>query len=192
MPVKDYSNTVIYKISCGDEEYYGHTTNFTNRKYAHKHSSVTETSKKYNLPLYQKIRSIGGWKTAEMSPVEIYPCNSAIEASIREQYWINLMNPTLNKIAAKGPSPQEYYELNKEKMDIQSKVWAKEHPDKMAQYDRKYKKNNPEKVKQTRKKYYYGHLDEVREKARLYIKNKREKMTEEEKEECRKKRRKQF
>ena len=36
----DYSNTIIYKIFCKDETvndvYVGHTTNFIQRKYAHK------------------------------------------------------------------------------------------------------------------------------------------------------------
>ena len=40
----DYSNTIIYKISCKDiaikEVYVGHTTNFVQRKHTHKQSCI--------------------------------------------------------------------------------------------------------------------------------------------------------
>jgi predicted GIY-YIG superfamily endonuclease len=46
-----YENTVIYKIVCNDltitEIYVGHTTNFTKRKYKHKHDCKTKMNKKY-------------------------------------------------------------------------------------------------------------------------------------------------
>ena len=60
----DYTNTIIYKLVCIDinikELYVGHTTNFTKRKYAHKYGCNNETSKKYNLHVYQFIRNNGG------------------------------------------------------------------------------------------------------------------------------------
>ena len=40
----DYSNTIIYKITCKDptvnEVYVGHTTNFVQRKYSHKQNCI--------------------------------------------------------------------------------------------------------------------------------------------------------
>ena len=48
----DYSNTIFYKISCKnpsiDDIYIGHTTNFVQRKYAHKQSCSNDKSKKNN------------------------------------------------------------------------------------------------------------------------------------------------
>ena len=42
----DYSNTIIYKITCNDstvtDKYVGHTTNFVQRKYAHKDGCTNE------------------------------------------------------------------------------------------------------------------------------------------------------
>ena len=44
----DYSNTVIYKIMCKDPDitdvYVGHTTNFLQRKIAHKYSCMNKTT----------------------------------------------------------------------------------------------------------------------------------------------------
>ena len=44
----DYSNTIFYKIYCKDESinelYIGHTTNFVQRKHAHKNSCNNEKS----------------------------------------------------------------------------------------------------------------------------------------------------
>ena len=47
----DYSNTVIYKITCKDQNisdlYVGNTTNFVQRKHAHKQSCTNEKSVNY-------------------------------------------------------------------------------------------------------------------------------------------------
>ena len=44
----DYSNTIIYKITCNDTNvsdlYVGHTTNFIERKRGHKYSCVNNVS----------------------------------------------------------------------------------------------------------------------------------------------------
>ena len=47
----DYSNTIIYKIFCKDPEikdiYIGHTTNFVQRKYAHKNNCSNDKFLKF-------------------------------------------------------------------------------------------------------------------------------------------------
>ena len=47
----DYSNTVIYKITCRDlnikDLYVGHTTNFVQRKYSHKQSCINSKNINY-------------------------------------------------------------------------------------------------------------------------------------------------
>ena len=44
----DYSNTIIYKITCKNvlvnDVYVGHTTNFVQRKYAHKQGCINKKS----------------------------------------------------------------------------------------------------------------------------------------------------
>jgi hypothetical protein len=85
MPKKaiNYENTIIYKIICLDDPsfiYVGHTSEFTQRKHAHKKESL-----KSELKLYQMIRASGGWDGACMTPIKVYPCKSSIEARIEEE-----------------------------------------------------------------------------------------------------------
>ena len=96
----DYSNTIIYKITCKDSNikdvYVGHTTNFVQRKHAHKQSCINEKSTNYNCKLYQVIRNNGGWDNWSMIEIEKYPCNDGNEARARERYWCETLNATLN------------------------------------------------------------------------------------------------
>ena len=59
----DYSNTIIYKITCKDPEikdvYVGHTTNFVQRKHAHKQSCNNQKSSNYDCKLYNTMRERG-------------------------------------------------------------------------------------------------------------------------------------
>jgi predicted GIY-YIG superfamily endonuclease len=59
----DYSNTLFYKIFCKDvsitDLYIGHTTNFVQRKSAHKQSCVNPKSANHNFKLYTVIRENG-------------------------------------------------------------------------------------------------------------------------------------
>ena len=52
--VIDYSNTIIYKIMCKDplicDIYVGHTTNFSQKKYAHKNE--LQSNKKNTISYY--------------------------------------------------------------------------------------------------------------------------------------------
>ena len=61
----DYSNTIIYKITCNDvninDVYVGHTINFVQRKHAHKQNCINEKSPNYKCKLYEAIRNNGGW-----------------------------------------------------------------------------------------------------------------------------------
>ena len=92
----DYSKLVIYKIKCNDESvldfYVGSTTNFRSRKCSHKSSCETDKQK-----VYEMIRSNGGWINWTMVELELYPCNSSIEARIREEYWRESLQSSLNQ-----------------------------------------------------------------------------------------------
>ena len=84
MPRKpiNYENTVIYKIVCLDIPsfvYVGNTTEFVQRKHAHKKESVAS-----ELKLYQTIRASGGWQRCEMIPLKKFACTSSIDAQIEE------------------------------------------------------------------------------------------------------------
>ena len=66
----DYSNTIIYKITCCDETikdvYVGHTTNFVQRKHAHKQGCNNPKSSNYDCKLYNTMRERGGWNNWKM------------------------------------------------------------------------------------------------------------------------------
>ena len=81
MPRKaiNYDNTVIYKIVCPNFVFVGHTTEYVQRKHAHKRESLKSETK-----LYQMIRDSGGWDGACMIPIKKFPCKSSIEAQIEE------------------------------------------------------------------------------------------------------------
>ena len=96
----DYSNTIIYKIICKDplitDAYVGHTTNFVQRKYAHKQACNNIKSLCYNLKLYKTIRENGNWCNWEMTIVNFYNCKDHLEARQKEQEYFISLNATLN------------------------------------------------------------------------------------------------
>ena len=98
----DYSNTIIYKITCKDagikDVYVGHTTNFVQRKHAHKQSCINAKSSNHKCKLYTIIREHGGWKNWTMEIVNFFNCNDHYEARIKEQEYFILLNATLNSI----------------------------------------------------------------------------------------------
>ncbi len=98
-----YNNFCIYKIhhkDYPDNFYIGSTTNFSQRKSAHKKNVNNKSSKKYHYPLYQYIRSLGGWGNFNCIIYEKYPCNTKHEGLKREQEIITELNATLNNMKA--------------------------------------------------------------------------------------------
>ena len=125
MPKKeiDFSKTVIYKISCKDVNikkfYIGHTTNFIKRKSGHKTDcNSNNNSKNTNIFIYTFIRDNGGWDNWNMEVIEIFPCKNINEASIRERYWIDTLNSSLNvKIPSRSKKEyQKEYDKNRREL----------------------------------------------------------------------------
>ena len=98
----DYSNTIIYKITCRDplikDLYVGHTTNFVQRKHAHKQSCNNEKSSNYKLKLYETIRNNGNWENWKMEIINFFECKNHYEARKKEQEYFISLNATLNSI----------------------------------------------------------------------------------------------
>jgi hypothetical protein len=103
----DYSNTIIYKIACKDplitDVYVGHTTNFVQRKYAHKQACNNVKSQCYNLKLYKTIRSNGNWFNWDMTIIQFYNCKNHLEARHKEQEHFIALKATLNSIEQLPP-----------------------------------------------------------------------------------------
>jgi hypothetical protein len=111
----DYSNTIIYKITCKDpnikDVYVGHTTNFVQRKHAHKQSCINVKSLNHNCKLYQVIRNNGGWSNWCMEIVHFCNCKDHYEARKKEQEYFELLHATLNSIEPM-PKPKSIPEKN--------------------------------------------------------------------------------
>ena len=98
----DYSNTIIYKITCNDstvhDTYVGHTTNFVQRKHAHKQSCINTKSANYKCKVYETIRNNGGWLNWKMEIINFFNCTNHYEARLKEQEYFVLLNANLNSI----------------------------------------------------------------------------------------------
>ena len=98
----DYTNTIIYKIICKDaninDVYVGHTTNFVQRKHAHKQSCIDTKSNNYKCKLYEVIRANGGWTNWKMEIINFFECKDHYEARKKEQEYFISLGATLNSI----------------------------------------------------------------------------------------------
>lgn len=93
----DYSNTIIYKICCKNENvkdlYVGHTTDFIGRKYSHKKRCKKLEN---NEKIYETIRNNGGWENWNMVEIARYCCENRTEARIKESEHYIELEATLN------------------------------------------------------------------------------------------------
>ena len=78
--------------------YVGHTTNFVQRKHAHKQSCINEKTTNYKCKLYEVIRALGGWSNWKMEIVGFFDCANHHEARQKEQEFFISLNATLNSI----------------------------------------------------------------------------------------------
>ena len=88
----DYSNGLIYKIVCRDENdteiYYGSTVNFISRQSHHKSSCTNPNDKEYHTNKYKFMREHGGWENWHMIFIKNFPCETLQELKIEEQKYI--------------------------------------------------------------------------------------------------------
>ena len=125
----DYSNTIIYKITCIEptitDVYVGHTTNFVQRKYAHKQSCTNQNTANYKCKLYEVIRNNGGWENWKMEIINFYNCHDHYEARKKEQEYFISLNATLNSIE---PLPLPKLK-SKSKSELKPKLESKDSED---------------------------------------------------------------
>ncbi len=147
----------IYKIYCKDSSikdcYVGSTKNLNNRKIKHKFSCNNPNSIGYNIQLYNFIRENGGFDNFEFEEIEKI---DNINRFIRERYWIETFNSSLNiKIPTKNK--KEHYEANKDKILFQQK--ANRNVVDHKNYCKKYYHENKDKILHTSKEYYETNKD---------------------------------
>lgn len=151
----DYSKTVIYCFVCQDKtitcSYVGSTTDIVKRKCCHKSRCHNQTDKRYNYSLYQTIRDNGGWTNWTIMPLEEFACENSTQQKIREQYWIDKLNPVLNCIKANRTD---------EEVVIYHQQYRDTHKEEIKERDMKYREAHKEELKLKKKKYYEAHKEE--------------------------------
>ena len=134
----DYSKSVIYCISCKDESitdsYIGSSVNFKKRKQYHKDSCNNPNIKGYNCKLYQFIREHGGWDNFEINEIEYYPCENDIELYIRENYWMDILQASLNsRKASVFKNKKEYHQGNREQIKEYNKEYYEKNKEQLSE-----------------------------------------------------------
>ena len=120
----DYSSTLFYMIFCKDTNikdlYIGHTTNFIQRKHAHKQSCTNIKSANYQCKLYSVIRDNGGWDNWKMQIIAFHECEDIMSAKKYEQKYFEDYDATLNSIE---PMPQPKSKIIKEVVKKEKQVF---------------------------------------------------------------------
>ena len=101
--------------------YIGHTTNFVQRKHAHKRACNKSTEQSHNLKVYKIIREHGGWDNWNMEMIGFKNCKDHSEACTVEQEYFDSYEASLNSILAKK-SIIERLPIAKEKLDLYCEV----------------------------------------------------------------------
>jgi hypothetical protein len=119
----DYSSTLFYMIFCKDttikDLYIGHTTNFVQRKHAHKQSCTNTKSTNYPCKLYTVIRDNGGWANWKMQIIAFHECDDFMAAKKYEQQYFEDYDATLNSIEPMPqPKPKIITEVVKEEKQV--------------------------------------------------------------------------
>ena len=156
----------FYKFICKDPQitfvYVGHTTNFRQRKSAHKSACCNPNSQQHNLPVYQFIRANGNWGNWVMVEIKSQICLSHRDAERVEQELINQEHQILNAHKAHSgvdlPSNHaEYHKQYQAQHYIQHKEeiakYQATHKEEKAKYDAEYRANNKERIAEKNTQY---------------------------------------
>jgi hypothetical protein len=187
MPVNkiDYSKTIIYRIVCKDtnitECYIGSTTDFRSRKQNHKCNCNNETSKRYNLYVYEFIRDNMGWDNWNMVEIEKYNAVDKLDSHKRERYWIEFYKASLNKVIP-SRTYNEYYNENKEQILEKHKEYNKKNKQQIAEQRKEYYEENKQQIIEKHKEYYEENKQQIIEKSKDYYEENKQQIAEKRKE----------
>jgi hypothetical protein len=95
-----YHNGKIYKLinTVDDRIYIGSSASeLSKRLYEHK----TMSRRKIEQKVYKELNTIG-WENVRIIQIEAFRCETKNELLAREQYFIDLLKPDLNKYASSG------------------------------------------------------------------------------------------
>ena len=155
----------VYKIVCKDptitEFYIGSTKDLNTR--GHKTKCNNPKNNSYNTPLYQFIRSNGGWDNWEMIVLEETPNYDKQNRFILEQSYKDKLKPQLNSINAFG------YDIKRR--DEGFKIYYEKNKQIILESKKKYHENNKEEILKKKQKIYQLNKEKLSQKINCPICN---------------------
>lgn len=177
----NYEKTIIYQIVCKDitisDKYVGHTTNFTNRKRAHKNNC---NNIKNNIYVYTIIRQNGGWENWDMIMIEEISVANVNEAKKIERHWIETLQASLNK-RMPGRTDIEYYKNNKDALKEKQKIYDQNNKDIIKERKKIYRENNKDIINKNQKIYDQNNKNRIKERHKIYRENNKDRINEQKK-----------
>ena len=148
----DFANGKIYKITHGDETYYGSTA-LTLKKRMSLHKSSFKKWKDgtanncKSFTLFDKY----GFDNCPIELVEAYPCETKKDLIIREDWYIKTMD-CINKNAAY---------TSKEEVKEQKRQHHLDHKEEHNEQSRQWYQDNKEEAKEQKRQWYQDHREEA-------------------------------
>ena len=169
--MSNYQQSIIYKLCCKDvyitDIYIGSTTNFKQRKRAHKSACNSENHKNYHYNVYKYIRCNGGFDNWDMIQIEQYEATDKRDLESRERYYIETLKSKLNR-QIPTRTIKEYREVNKDRKSITDKLYQEKNKEKLRQQSKEYRERNKDEIKDKKKIYYEKNKDEINQQKKQY------------------------
>jgi len=135
---QDFNNSIIYHIRHMESKevvYVGSTTQFPQRKTAHKYDYNHEERKQFTIPIYCHIRDNGGFDCFEVIPIQSLKLENKTQLLIAEQEEIDKHRTLVNSRKARMTIEDRkeeckkytklYYQENKEIVNEKQKQTVK-------------------------------------------------------------------
>ena len=180
---QDFTNSVIYHIRHMESKevvYVGSTTNFSQRKGAHKHYWNKE-GKNFTSPIYCHIRDNGGFECFEVIPIKSLKLRNKTELLIAEQEEMDKHRTLANRNKAhmtieehkeyQKQYTKQYHEEHKAERNQNAKLYYQEHKAEHKKYEKKYREEHKAEIKQYKKLYYQEHKENINESIKCTICN---------------------
>ncbi len=139
----DYKKSKIYKLVSNhtDKIYVGATTNFLHTRKGQHISNYKRWKKgRSNCTSYEIVK----YDDCKIILIEEYPCDSKIQLSARERYWIEKSDCVNNNVPTR--TKEEYYYHNRESILLHRREYKKQNKEKIMLKSKQYNEKNREKI----------------------------------------------
>ena len=180
----DYQQGKIYKITCGDETYYGSTAmTLRERMWLHKSNYKRwkngTDSKCACFNLFDKY----GFDNCPIELVEDYSCETKKELLIREDWYMD-NNDCINEKSAYTSKEEQLEQMrqrhqdHKEEENEKSRQWYQDHKEEASEKSRQRHQDHKEELNEKSRQWYQDHKEECNEKGRQWHQDHKEEANE--------------